>query len=86
MSDYLYAIHVKTGQEKWKFKTEGEVLFSSPAIAENAVYVGSLDGYLYAIDGKTGQEEWKFKTGGGVVSSPAVAGGVVVWSKNSNPA
>ncbi|WP_410338187.1 PQQ-binding-like beta-propeller repeat protein [Longimonas sp.] len=39
----------ETGEEKWRFKTEDRV-FSSPAIHEGTVYVGSLDGHLYAIE------------------------------------
>jgi hypothetical protein len=34
---------------KWKFHTNGYV-FSSPAVANGVVYVGSSDGNLYAID------------------------------------
>ena len=51
----------KTGQEKWKFKTEARV-GSSPSISDGVVYFGSLDNHLYAVDAKTGQEKWKFKT------------------------
>ncbi|HPL05588.1 MAG TPA: PQQ-binding-like beta-propeller repeat protein, partial [Bacteroidales bacterium] len=44
----LYAVDIKTGQEKWKFKTKYWVL-SSPAIADGVVYFGSFDGNLYAV-------------------------------------
>ena len=60
----------------WKFKTDGEV-YSSPAVADGVVYVGSGDGRLYALDARTGKEKWSFNTGGAVLSSPAVADGVV---------
>ncbi len=72
------SVNIKTRQEKWKFKTEGEVR-SSPAIADEVVYFGSEDSHLYAVDIKTGQQKWKFKTGGWVSSSPAVADGVVYF-------
>ena len=41
----LYAVDIKTGQEKWKFQTEGMV-FSSPAVSGGMVYLGSDDGNL----------------------------------------
>ena len=74
----LYALDAETGQEKWRFKTDGQV-YSSPAVAGGMVYIGSLDGRLYALDAETGQEKWSFKTGSPVPSSPAVAGGVVYF-------
>ena len=79
LDNWLYALDAETGQEKWRFKTDGEVV-SSPAIAGRVVYVGSNDGRLYALDVETGQEKWRFKTGGPVASSPAIAGGVVYFS------
>jgi outer membrane protein assembly factor BamB len=69
---------------KWKFKTNGAVV-SSPAIAQNTVYVGSNDDYLYAINLSAGTERWKFKTGSRVASSPAVySGRVYVGSYDGN--
>ena len=72
----LYALDAATGQEKWSFKTDGEV-YSSPAVAGGMVYVGSGDERLYALDARTGQEKWTFQTDDGVYSSPAVAGGMI---------
>jgi outer membrane protein assembly factor BamB len=60
----------------WKFKTDGRVL-SSPAVAGDAVYVGSTDNRLYAIDRATGAQRWRFDTRGPVTSSPAVVDGLV---------
>lgn len=58
---------------KWKFKTGGKI-FSSPAVMNGLVLVGSEDKNLYAIDLQTGKQKWKFATGGAVHSSPAVYG------------
>jgi outer membrane protein assembly factor BamB len=46
---------------------------SSPALAEDHIYLGSDDGNLYAIDKCTGALAWQFATGSAIVSSPAVA-------------
>ena len=76
----------QTGQQKWIFKTGGQVA-SSPAVAAGVVYVGSTstDHNLYAVDAQTGQQKWSFKTGGIVCSSQAVAAGVVyVGSSDQN--
>lgn len=66
------------GDIKWKFHTNGQVI-SSPAVANNTVYVGSNDHYLYALDLATGTQKWKFKAGSRVTSSPAVFNGNVYF-------
>ncbi|MFD1820796.1 Outer membrane protein assembly factor BamB, contains PQQ-like beta-propeller repeat [Pseudarcicella hirudinis] len=59
------------GSSKWKFRTEGKI-FSSPAVFNNVVYIGSEDKNLYAINTDDGKLKWKFPTDGAVHSSPAV--------------
>lgn len=63
---------------KWQFSTN-ESIYSSPAVANGTVFVGSDDDNLYAIDAATGQERWRFSTGGDVDSSPAVMDGTVYF-------
>lgn len=57
--------------------TAGFAMFSSPAVAGGAVYVGSLDNRTYAFNASTGLRLWNYTTGGPVLSSPAVANGMV---------
>ncbi len=61
---------------KWQFHTAGQV-FSSPAISNGVLYVGSSDHFLYALDLSSGTQKWKFKTESRITSSPAVAQGLV---------
>lgn len=69
---------------KWRFNAGGE-LYSSPAVADGMIFVGSTNGNLYAINLQTGAQKWKFKTAGRIVSSPAVAAGSVYFvSYDSN--
>lgn len=57
--------------------TSGDRVYSSPAVVDGVVYVGSDDFHVYAFDAETGAEIWTILTGGRVISSPAVADGVV---------
>ena len=58
--------------------TTGAMSYSSPAVANGVVYVGSDDGKLYALDAVTGALKWSYFTRRGLIqSSPAVANGVV---------
>jgi eukaryotic-like serine/threonine-protein kinase len=69
--------------EKWVYQTGGYI-YSSPAVVNGVVYVGSKDGNLYALDAASGAKKWAYQTGKGV-SSPVVVNGVVyVGSEDGN--
>jgi outer membrane protein assembly factor BamB len=89
---HVYAVDAKTGELRWKFKTN-DVVHSSPALADGTVFFGSWDSYFYAVDAATGKEKWRFHGGEdnlihnqvGFQSSPAVVNGVVyVGCRDSN--
>ena len=57
--------------------TTGDRVYSSPAVVDGVVYIGSDDAKVYAIDAATGSEQWNYTTGGRVITCPAVVNGVV---------
>lgn len=59
----LYAVDMKSGQQKWKFPA-GVRIASSPAVAGGLVYFESYSGNFIALDVTTGQVKWKFQTDG----------------------
>ena len=67
----------------WSFTT-GNTVFSSPAVVNGVIYVGSYDNNVYAINATTGAKLWSFTTGNYVLSSPAVANGVVYVGSDDN--
>ena len=69
---------------KWSFQA-GDRVYSSPAVADGIVYIGSDDSRVYALDAETGAEVWHYTTGGRVLGSPAVSeGAVFVGSYDKN--
>jgi len=60
----------------WKYTT-GNGIYSSPAVTNGVVYVGSWGNGLYALNASTGAVLWNYTTVSYVDSSPAVANGVV---------
>ncbi|MEJ2663137.1 MAG: PQQ-binding-like beta-propeller repeat protein, partial [Spirochaetia bacterium] len=87
----FYALEARSGREKWRFKTGGNVR-SSAAAAYGMVFFDSYDGYLYALNAKSGELKWrfdllkesgdagrriKFYPGDDFTSSPVVENGVV---------
>jgi outer membrane protein assembly factor BamB len=63
---------------KWSYTT-GYLVISSPAVANEVVYVGSGDGNVYALKTKTGAKLWSYTTGSYVFSSPAVVPNGVIY-------
>ena len=61
---------------KWEYQTGGDV-YSSPAVVDGKVYVGSTDMNWYCLDAYTGDLIWNFTVGHYVRSSAAVSGGRV---------
>jgi len=84
---YLYAIDAETGEEKWKFKTNGgpmskkdkDIRPPAPTIKDNLLYLGDNGGYVYAIDIKTGRPKWSTTARGArrVSGSPVPVYGAV---------
>jgi outer membrane protein assembly factor BamB len=70
---YIYAIY-PDGAEKWKYKTNGLIFGSTPAIAEDGtIYIGSWDCHLHAIN-PDGTRKWTFlANAANIASSPAIA-------------
>jgi outer membrane protein assembly factor BamB len=80
----VYALDAKTGIRLWSYPT-GYIIFSSPAVANGVLYIGSHDHKVYALDAKTGVRLWSYPTGSNIFSSPAVANGVLyIGSANDN--
>jgi outer membrane protein assembly factor BamB len=61
---------------KWAYQTGGDV-YSSPAVVDGKLYVGSTDKNWYCLDAYTGAKIWSFPIGHYVRTSAAVAGGKV---------
>jgi outer membrane protein assembly factor BamB len=55
----------------------GSALVSSPAVADNTLYIGGRDSCLYAIEAGTGKVLWKKETEGWVDSSPLLNDGKI---------
>ncbi|MSU22585.1 MAG: Pyrrolo-quinoline quinone [Opitutus sp.] len=64
------AFDVIGGKVAWTYEDRSLPFFSSPAINERLVLIGSRDKSLHAIHRATGESAWKFKTGGRIEGSP----------------
>ncbi len=64
---YVYALDVRSGEERWRYRTRTDVL-TSPLVSNGLVFVGSADSHVYALDAASGDVRWQYKTGGSVES------------------
>jgi len=72
---------------KWTFVPDRQrnSQFSSAAVVNGVLYIGSNDSNVYALNANTGAKLWSFANEGGVSSSPAVANGVVYIGGFADP-
>ena len=68
---YCKAVDKKTGELRWKYKTEA-MLFSRPAVGDKYIVLPASDKRLVWLDKKTGKSKWQYDASG-----PYVADGVV---------
>lgn len=71
-ANQVVAFDVPGGKVAWTYTDRNLPFFSSPAVNDKLVLIGSRDKHLHAIDRKTGQNAWKFRTDGRVEGSPIV--------------
>ena len=70
LSDHLYAIDTKTGEEVWRAPLNKKGPASSPLVVGDRVYL--QQNVLTAYDAKTGEELWQNKEANGANPSPTV--------------
>lgn len=79
---FVQAVSSNTGKQIWKTRTSS-IVWSSPIIYNNHVYIGSGEGILYCLDLKTGQIINRFQTSGSIFSSPVVSGSLLFFGSDN---
>ncbi len=59
-SDKVVAFDIGTGEERWRYYTDGPVRFPAVAWKEKVFFV-SDDGYLYCLNAEDGDLAWRFR-------------------------
>jgi outer membrane protein assembly factor BamB len=68
----IYAFDAESGVELWMYEPQ-QVVYSSPAIKDDSLYIGASDGYVYSFKKENGSVNWKYKTAGAIdLASPAL--------------
>jgi outer membrane protein assembly factor BamB len=77
LDEHLYAIDLKTGQEKWKYKANSFRV--AAAVRDGAVYIGDIEGFFHCVDAATGKVRWKFETAAEITSGANFAGDNILF-------
>ncbi|MEO2031563.1 MAG: PQQ-binding-like beta-propeller repeat protein [Planctomycetaceae bacterium] len=60
LNDSVTAVNLMTGEQRWRFHTDGPVRFA-PLVSAGCVYFGADDGSLYCLTADSGQLIWRFR-------------------------
>ncbi len=71
---FIQALDSRTGAERWRAKSVG-IVWGSPAVDRERVYIGEGNGTIHALDKATGREAWHYRVGQRVMSSPVLHDG-----------
>jgi outer membrane protein assembly factor BamB len=74
--EYLVALDVETGQQKWSFDGARDRYIGPALVTDGTVYAPNTDGHLYVLDSE-GSLLWKFKTNGPNWTRPVTDGETV---------
>ena len=82
LSGSLYALDIETGNEKWIYTTENQIM-GAPNHWKNKekeyLLVGSYDFFLHCIDLKTGKGVWKYESDNYLNGAPAISDGKALF-------
>jgi eukaryotic-like serine/threonine-protein kinase len=78
--EYLYALDLVSGKEKWKYKA-GPIK-ASPAVRAGMVYVGNADGMFHCVDAAKGEKRWTFETDGEITSGANFASDLILFGSH----
>jgi outer membrane protein assembly factor BamB/serine/threonine protein kinase len=67
----VFAVDEQTGSERWRFDAP-VVLFTSPVVSHQGVFVADYLGTVFALDPTSGAVRWHARTGGRQGADPAV--------------
>ena len=74
---FVQAVEAATGAERWRAATV-HIVWASPAIDRELLYVGEGNGTLYALERATGKERWRWRADARILSSAALSNGMLV--------
>ena len=76
--EVFFCADIEKREILWKYINPGFEFYSSPALGNDVIVIGSRDKRVHCIGRDKGKMVWTFQTGGDVDSSPVICGDKVV--------
>jgi outer membrane protein assembly factor BamB len=75
----IYTLNITNGKRKWETDSIlADKLWTSPAVADDAIYVSTLEGHICALSAETGSLlDWSFEAEAGFASAPVIDEGTI---------
>ena len=74
----LYAVDAATGSVLWRHDAGAPVYSGVGLLGAGTLMFGTMDGSVVLLDRQARRETLRVRTGGGVVTTPVVAGGILI--------
>lgn len=78
---FVQAVNSNTGRQIWKTKTSS-IVWSSPVIYNDKVYIGSGEGVLYCLDLYSGEIVNRFQAQASIFSSPVISDSLLFFGSD----
>jgi eukaryotic-like serine/threonine-protein kinase len=75
---FVQAVNLNTGKEIWKYRTRS-IVWSSPLIVNDQVYIGSHESQLFCFDLYTGKKLGSFQTNGTIFTAPVLRDSILYF-------
>ncbi|MBN2239324.1 MAG: PQQ-binding-like beta-propeller repeat protein [Dehalococcoidales bacterium] len=76
----IYAYSTVSLKTAWRKPFEsGDKIWSTPAVSDGTLYVGSFDKKMYALNAADGSLKWEYESGGAIITTPVIENNVVYF-------
>jgi len=69
----IYCIDAESGDMTWHVPLSGPTFYTSPAVADDKIYISTEEGFLYCLDTTHGGLIWSYQLDYDTMCSPAIA-------------
>jgi len=75
----LYGIDMLTGVTRWKRRTGKYEILSSPRVANDSIFFGTMDEHIHCADALTGELQWRIPVRGSVIATGIIVNDMYVF-------
>lgn len=85
--DYVYAVDLETGTQKWRYPSDrglGGSVKATPAYCDGNLFFGAGDKNLYCLDAATGTFQWAYPVRGSIRCAPLILDDIIYFGADDD--